>query len=148
MIQFTYIKLQWNSNSSTLSYTQSYNGSQTVLRCLTRRVTFMTCRLVFVTCRLMFMSRSLVFVTRRLVFFKCRLTFMFLRIIFVTRRLVFFKCRLTFMFLRIIFVTRRVQKCSFIKFSKCLIFVSSSQSPTGMLHWSTMIHKGKKLFAW
>ena len=127
MIQFTYIKLQWNSNSSTLSYTQSYNGSQTVLRCLTRRVTFMTCRLVFVTCRLMFMSRSLVFVT-------CRL--------------VFFKCRLTFMFLRIIFVTRRVQKCSFIKFSKCLIFVSSSQSPTGMLHWSTMIHKGKKLFAW
>ena len=127
MIQFTYIKLQWNSNSSTLSYTQSYNGSQTVLRCLTRRVTFMTCRLVFVTCRLMFMSRSLVF---------------------VTRRLVFFKCRLTFMFLRIIFVTRRVQKCSFIKFSKCLIFVSSSQSPTGMLHWSTMIHKGKKLFAW
>ena len=127
MIQFTYIKLQWNSNSSTLSYTQSYNGSQTVLRCLTRRVTFMTCRLVFVTCRLMFMSRSLVF---------------------VTRRLVFFKCRLTSMFLRIIFVTRRVQKCSFIKFSKCLIFVSSSQSPTGMLHWSTMIHKGKKLFAW
>ena len=127
MIQFTYIKLQWNSNSSTLSYTQSYNGSQTVLRCLTRRVTFMTCRLVFVTCRLMFMSRSLVF---------------------VTRRLVFFKCRLTFMFLRIIFVTRRVQKCSFIKFSKCLIFVSSSQSPTGMLHWSTMIHKRKKLFAW
>ena len=127
MIQFTYIKLQWNSNSSTLSYTQSYNGSQTVLRCLTRRVTFMTCRLVFVTCRLMFMSRSLVF---------------------VTRRLVFFKCRFTFMFLRIIFVTRRVQKCSFIKFSKCLIFVSSSQSPTGMLHWSTMIHKGKKLFAW
>ena len=122
MIQFTYIKLQWNSNSSTLSYTQSYNGSQTVLRCLTRRVTFMTCRLVFVTCRLMFMSRSLVF---------------------VTRRLVFFKCRLTFMFLRIIFVTRRVQKCSFIKFSKCLIFVSSTQSPTGMLHWSTMIHKGK-----
>ena len=127
MIQFTYIKLQWNSNSSMLSYTQSYNGSQTVLRCLTRRVTFMTCRLVFVTCRLMFMSRSL---------------------IFVTRRLVFFKCRLTFMFLRIVFVTRRVQKCSFIKFSKCLIFVSSSQSPTGMLHWSTMIHKGRKLFAW
>ena len=127
MIQFTYIKLQWNSNSSTLSYTQSYNGSQTVLRCLTRRVTFMTCRLVFVTCRLMFMSRSLVF---------------------ITRRLVFFKCRLTFMFLRIVFVTRRVQKCSFIKFSKCLIFVSSSQSPTGMLHWSTMIHKGRKLFAW
>ena len=127
MIQFTYIKLQWNSNSSTLSYTQSYNGSQTVLRCLTHRVTFMTCRLVFVTCRLMFMSRSLVF---------------------VTRRLVFFKCRLTFMFLRIVFVTRRVQKCSFIKFSKCLIFVSSSQSPTGMLHWSTMIHKGRKLFAW
>ena len=127
MIQFTYIKLQWNSNSSTLSYTQSYNGSQTVLRCLTRRVTFMTCRLVFVTCRLMFMSRSLVI---------------------VTRRLVFFKCRLTFMFLRIVFVTRRVQKCSFIKFSKCLIFVSSSQSPTGMLHWSTMIHKGRKLFAW
>ena len=127
MIQFTYIKLQWNSNSSTLSYTQSYNGSQTVLRCLTRRVTFMTCRLVFVTCRLMFMSRSLVF---------------------VTRRLVFFKCRLTFMFLRIVFVTRRVQKCSVIKFSKCLIFVSSSQSPTGMLHWSTMIHKGRKLFAW
>ena len=127
MIQFTYIKLQWNSNSSTLSYTQSYNGSQTILRCLTRRVTFMTCRLVFVTCRLMFMSRSLVF---------------------VTHRLVFFKCRLTFMFLRNIFVTRRVQKCSFIKFSKCLIFVSSSQSPTGMLHWSTMIHKGKKLFAW
>ena len=127
MIQFTYIKLQWNSNSSTLSDMQSYNGSQTVLRCLTRRVTFMTCRLVFVTCRLMFMSRSLVF---------------------VTRRLVFFKCRLTFMFLRIVFVTRRVQKCSFIKFSKCLIFVSSSQSPTGMLHWSTMIHKGRKLFAW
>ena len=127
MIQFTYIKLQWNSNSSMLSSTQSYNGSQTVLRCLTRRVTFMTCRLVFVTCRLMFMSRSLVF---------------------VTRRLVFFKCRLTFMFLRIVFVTRRVQKCSFIKFSKCLIFVSSSQSPTGMLHWSTMIHKGRKLFAW
>ena len=127
MIQFTYIKLQWNSNSSTLSYMQSYNGSQTVLRCLTRRVTFMTCRLVFVTCRLMFMSRSLVF---------------------VTRRFVFFKCRLTFMFLRIVFVTRRVQKCSFIKFSKCLIFVSSSQSPTGMLHWSTMIHKGRKLFAW
>ena len=127
MIQFTYIKLQWNSNSSTLSYTQSYNGSQTVLRCLTCRVTFMTCRLVFVTCRLMFMSRSLVF---------------------VTRRLVFFKCRLMFMFLRIVFVTRRVQKCSFIKFSKCLIFVSSSQSPTGMLHWSTMIHKGRKLFAW
>ena len=127
MIQFTYIKLQWNSNSSTLSYTQSYNGSQTVLRCLTRRVTFMTCRLVFVTCRLMFMSRSLVF---------------------VTHRLVFFKCRLTFMFLRIVFVTRRVQKCSFIKFSKCLIFVSSSQSPTGMLHSSTMIHKGRKLFAW
>ena len=127
MIQFTYIKLQWISNSSTLSYTQSYNGSQTVLRCLTRRVTFMTCRLVFVTCRLMFMSHSLVF---------------------VTRRLVFFKCRLTFMSLRIVFVTRRVQKCSFIKFSKCLIFVSSSQSPTGMLHWSTMIHKGRKLFAW
>ena len=127
MIQFTYIKLQWNSNSSMLSSTQSYNGSQTVLCCLTRRVTFMTCRLVFVTCRLMFMSRSLVF---------------------VTRRLVFFKCRLTFMFLRIVFVTRRVQKCSFIKFSKCLIFVSSSQSPTGMLHWSTMIHKGRKLFAW
>ena len=127
MIQFTYIKLQWNSNSSTLSYTQSYNGSQTVLRCLTRRVTFMTCRLVFVTCRLMFMSPSLVF---------------------ITRRLVFFKCRLPFMFLRIVFVTRRVQKCSFIKFSKCLIFVSSSQSPTGMLHWSTMIHKGRKLFAW
>ena len=127
MIQFTYIKLQWNSNSSTLSYTQSYNGSQTVLRCLTRRVTFMTCRLVFVTCRLMFMFRSLVF---------------------ITSRLVFFKCRLPFMFLRIVFVTRRVQKCSFIKFSKCLIFVSSSQSPTGMLHWSTMIHKGRKLFAW
>ena len=126
---------------STLSYTQSYNGSQTVLRCLTRRVTFMTCRLVFVTCRLMFMSRSLVFVTRRLMFMSRSL-------VFVTRRLVFFKCRLTFMFLRIVFVSRRVQKCSFIKFSKCLIFVSSSQSPTGMLHWSTMIHKGRKLFAW
>ena len=92
-------------------HTSSYNRSQIVLCCLTRRVTFMTCRLVFITRRLMFMSSSL---------------------LFVTRRLVFFKCRLTFMSLRIVFVTRRVQKCSFNKFSKTLIFVSSSQSPTGM----------------
>ena len=48
-------------------------------------------------------------------------------------RLVFVIRRLTFMSLRMVFVTHRVQKCSYIKFSKSLIFVSSSQSPIGIL---------------
>ena len=121
-------------------HTTSYNGSLIVLCCLTRRVMFMshrlvfvTCRLTFmfwriafVTCRLTFMSRRIVFVARRLVFFTCRLTFMSRRIIFITRRL-------TFMSRRIVFVTCRVQKCSYIKFSKSLTFIASSQSPTGIL---------------
>ena len=85
-------------------HTSSNNGSLIILCCPTHRVMFMSCRLVFVTSRLMFMSRRLVFVTRRL----------------------------TFMLCRIVFATRRVQKCSYIKFSKSLFFVSSSQSPTGL----------------
>ena len=120
---------------------------------ITCRVMFMSRRLVFVTRRLTFMSRRIAFVTCRLVFFTCRLTFMSCRIVFVTRRLVYFTRRLTFMSRRIVFVTRqltimsqrivfvtrRVQKRSYIKFSKSLIFVSSSQSPTGIL-FPQLIH--------
>ena len=99
--------------------TTSYNKSFIDLCCHTRRVMFMCRRLVFVTRRLTFMSRILVFVTRR--------------VMFMSRRLVFVTGRLTFMSRRIVFVTSRVQKCSYIKFSKSLIFVSSSKSPTGIL---------------
>ena len=66
-------------------------------------------------------------------YFTRRLTVMSHSIVFLTRRLVFFTCKLTIMSCRIVFVTRRVQKRSYIKFSKSLIFVSSSQSPTGIL---------------
>ena len=93
-------------------HTTSYNGSLIVLCCLTRRVMFMSRRRVFFTYRLMLVSRKSIFVTRRL-------TFMCLRIVLV-------RCR-------IVFVTRRLQKCSYVKFSKSLFFVSSSQSPTGIL---------------
>ena len=89
--------------------TMSYNGPLIVLCCLTRRVMFMSRRLVFVTCRVMFISRRLVFVTRRDMFMSRRL-------VFVTRRVMFMKRRL-------VFVTYRVQKCSYVKFSKSLIFV-------------------------
>ena len=54
------------------------------------------------------------------------------RVMPMYRRLVFVTRRLMLMSRRLVFVTRRVQKCSYIKFSKSLIFVSSSQSPTGI----------------
>ena len=97
----------------------SYNGTLIALCCLTRRLVFVTSRLVFVT-------RRLVFVTRRLVFVTCRL-------VFVTRRLVFVTCRLAFVTRRLVFVTSRVQKCSFVKLSKGFIFVSPSETLTGIL---------------
>ena len=99
--------------------TTSYNGTLIVLCCLTRRLVFVTSRLVFVTRRLVFVTRRLVFVTRRLVFITCRLVFVACRLAFVTRRLVF--------------VTRRVQKCSYVKLSKSFIFVSPSETLTGIL---------------
>ena len=94
-----------HTNNLQTNDTTSYNGSLIVLCCLTRRPRSLTRRLIFVTRRLVFVTHRLVFVTRRLVF--------------VTRRLVF--------------VTRRVQKCSYVKFSKSPIFVSPSETPTGIL---------------
>ena len=88
-----------------MNNTMSYNGTLIVLCCLTCRFVFVTCRFVFVKCRLIFVSGRLVFVTSRLVFVTCRL----------------------------VFLTRRVPKCSYIKFSESFIFVSPSETPTGIL---------------
>ena len=93
------------TNNLQMNDTTSCNHSSIDLCCLTCRVMFMSCRLIFFTCRLMFMSRRIVFVTSRIVFVTCR----------------------------IVFVTHRVQKSSYVRLSKSLIFISSGQSPTGIL---------------
>ena len=99
--------------------TTSYNGSLKVICYLTCRLAFITRRLVLVTRRLEFVTRGLVFVTHRLVF--------------VTRRLVFVTRRLVFVTHRLVFVTRRVQKWPYVKFSNSFIFVSLSETQTGIL---------------
>ena len=113
--------------------TMSYNGTLIVLCCLTHRLIFVTCRLVPVKRGLVFVTCRLVFLTRRLVLVTCRLVFVIRRLVFVTRRQVFVTCRLVFVTCRSVFVTHRVQKCSYIKFSKSFIFVSPSETPTGIL---------------
>ena len=115
-----------DTNNLQTNDTTRYNGSLIVLCCVTRRLLFVTRRLVFVACRLLFVTCRLVFVTRRLVFVTRRLVFVTCRLVFVTRRLVFATRRL-------VFVTRRVQNCPYIKFSKSFIFVSPSETPTGIL---------------
>ena len=61
------------------------------------------------------------------------------RLIFVTRRLVFVTRRLVLVTRRLVFVTRRVQKRSHVKFRKSFIFVSPSETPTG-IHPPQSIH--------
>ena len=114
-------------------HTTSYNGSLIVLCYLTRRLVCVTRRLVFVTRRLEFVTRGLVFVTHRLVFVTCRLVFATRRLVFVTHRLVFVTRRLVFVTRRLVFVTRGVQKWPYVKFSNSFIFVSLSETPTGIL---------------
>ena len=114
MIQFIrrfFILTILHTNSLQMNDTTSYNHSFMDLCCLTRRVMFLSHRLVFLTGSRMFMSHRIVFVTHRIVFVTCR----------------------------IVFVTRRVQKCPCVKFSKSLIFISPSQSPTGIL-FPQLIH--------
>ena len=55
------------------------------------------------------------------------------RLVFVTSRLILVTCRLVFVTPRSVFDTHRVQKCSYVKFSKSFIFVSPSETPTGIL---------------
>ena len=56
----------------------------------------------------------------------------FIDLCYLTCRVMFMSRRLVFVTRRIVFVTHRVQKCSYVKFSKSLIFVSSSEAPTGI----------------
>ena len=70
-LQFTYNKLQWISNSSMLSYTQSYVYVLQTHICYTQTYVYVPQACI---CYTQFMSRRIVFVTRRLVFFTSRLS--------------------------------------------------------------------------
>ena len=108
-------------------HTTSYNGSLIVLCCLTHRLVFVTCKLIFVTRRLEFVTRRLVFVTRRLVFVTHRL-------VFVTRRV---QSDHTSNSVRVLSSFYQVRHQQNYFFHNRHIFAS----------WSTLIHKGRKLFA-